>query len=443
MTLPAAGASHRLALTAPCSKVAVYQLLANAVTPHMPRTETEETSDIAELLDSERPGAGRRWLFWIGAVALLSLIVAAAILLRSGSENGLRFKTAAVRRGDLAVRVTATGALEPLNQVEVGTEVSGTIETVAVDYNDRVTSGGVLARLDTDQLDARLRQSQAALALAEARVLDAQATVTETRNRLRRTSDLIAKKLVSPEELDTASAASARAGAALAVAKAQVAQAKAQVDSDQRAVEKAVIRSPIDGIVLERKVEPGQTVAASLQTPVLFTLAENLAQMELHVDVDEADVGQVKVGQEAEFTVDAYPERAFPARIEQVRFAPSTEEGVVTYETLLSVDNSDLLLRPGMTATAEILVERVDDALLVPNSALRFTPPEMEGPSRRSGGLVSLLLPRPPHANKRSAEAGKARPEAQVWVLREGKPEPVAVKTGASDGIGPVSWRDP
>jgi HlyD family secretion protein len=316
--------------------------------------------------------------------------------------------------------------------VEVGTEVSGTIESVAVDYNDRVVANGVLARLDTDQLDARLRQSQAALALAKARVLEAQATVTETANRLRRTSDLVAKKLSSAEELDTAAAAFARADAALAVARAQVDQAQAQVDSDRRAVEKAVIRSPIDGVVLERKVDPGQTVAASLQTPVLFTLAENLAQMELHVDVDEADVGSVAEGQTAEFTVDAYPARSFTARIEQVRFAPSSVEGVVTYETLLSVDNSDLLLRPGMTATAEILVLRFDDVLLVPNAALRFNPPKRPDQRRSGGGLVSMLLPRPPQSPKptRVAEQG-----ARIWVLRDGAPASVSIETGASDGI--------
>jgi HlyD family secretion protein len=363
---------------------------------------------------------------------MLALIAAAAVLVMPDDENTVRFKTEQVRRGDLLVRVTATGTLQPVNQVEVGTEVSGTIESVAVDYNDRVVANGVLARLDTDQLDARLRQSQAALALAKARVLEAQATVTETANRLRRTSDLVAKKLSSAEELDTAAAAFARADAALAVARAQVDQAQAQVDSDRRAVEKAVIRSPIDGVVLERKVDPGQTVAASLQTPVLFTLAENLAQMELHVDVDEADVGSVAEGQTAEFTVDAYPARSFTARIEQVRFAPSSVEGVVTYETLLSVDNSDLLLRPGMTATAEILVLRFDDVLLVPNAALRFNPPKRPDQRRSGGGLVSMLLPRPPQSPKptRVAEQG-----ARIWVLRDGAPASVSIETGASDGI--------
>jgi HlyD family secretion protein len=378
-------------------------------------------------------------------LALLALgLTALAVISGLGSSTAeVQYKTHPVTRGELRVQVTATGTLEPVNQVEVGTEVSGTIEAVLVDYNDRVRTGDVLARLDTAQLEARFRQSEAALALARARVQDAEATIIETANKLRRTQDLIGKRLSSPEELDAASASSARAEAALAVARAQVDQAQAELDADRRVLDKAVIRSPIDGIVLKRQVEPGQTVAASLQTPVLFTLAENLAQMELHVDVDEADVGQVAEGQGAEFTVDAYPDRRFPARIKQVRFAPETVEGVVTYETLLSVDNAKLLLRPGMTATAEILVSQVQDALLVPNAALRFSPPKGTGgpgagQSRSGGGgLVGMLLPRRPPSDKHGNDAvkGSKGGRQRVWVLRDDQPEAVEVHTGATDGI--------
>ena len=406
----------------------------------MSASQPSSPSDVSEVIG--RGPRGRR------ARILLSLAVLAAAGLTAliwGLGNGTRdqvarFKTQAASRGDLAVRVTATGTLEPVNQVDVGTEVSGTIESVLVDYNDRVRRGDVLARLDTAQLEARYRQSQAALALAHARVQDAEATLTETGNKLRRTKDLIAKRLSSPEELDSAEAAAARAEAALAVARAQVDQAQAEVDANRRVLDKAVIQSPIDGIVLERQVEPGQTVAASLQTPVLFTIAENLAQMELHVDVDEADVGQVAEGQEAEFTVDAYPDRRFPARIVQVRFAPKTVEGVVTYETLLSVDNAKLLLRPGMTATAEILVEELKDALLVPNAALRFSPPKGTGgpdaghTRSGGGGLVGMLLPRRPPTEKHGGESTKGSRQ-RVWVLREGRPEAVEIRTGATDGI--------
>jgi HlyD family secretion protein len=405
------------------------------MTPESPNTPKE----IYQVLGLGHEGRGRRrTLYRAGALlAAVLLGIAAYALFAPGEENGIRYETAELRRGDLTVRVTATGKLEPVNQVEVGTEISGTIESVAVDYNDRVRAGEVLAQLDTDQLEARHRESEAALALARARVVEAQATLTETGNRLRRTQGLIGRKLASPDELDTAAAAHDRAKALLAVAQAQVDQAQAKLDAETRALEKAVIRSPIDGIVLERKVEPGQTVAASLQTPVLFTLAENLTQMELHVDVDEADVGKVATGQRATFTVDAYPERTFPAEITQVRFAPQTVEGVVTYETLLAVDNAALLLRPGMTATADITVAQLHDALLVPNAALRFSPPAAHTGEERPRGLVGMLLPRPPsHAGKRAAgNASGAEKRGQVWVLRTGKPVAVPVTTGATNGV--------
>lgn len=399
--------------------------------------------DIAELLSPTRAGRRPAILLWLLGLLALGGIALALVSSLGAPTAGPRFKTQPVTRGALDVRVTATGTLEPLNQVEVGTEVSGTIEMVLVDYNDRVAKGDVLARLDTTQLEARVRQSQAALALARARVQDAEATLVETGNKLRRTQDLIAKRLSAPEELDAASAASARAEAALAIGRAQVDQAQAELDVNQRILDKAVIHSPIDGIVLKRQVEPGQTVVASLQTPVLFTLAENLALMELHVDVDEADVGQVDKGQSAEFTVDAYPDLEFPARIQQVRFAPETVEGVVTYETLLTVDNAQLLLRPGMTATAEILVQQVEDALLVPNAALRFSPPKPEGGAATgqtrapSGGLVAMLLPRRPPSERQTHDPAQKTKGAQqrVWVLREGTPEARPVRTGATDGI--------
>ena len=406
----------------------------------MSAPQTSSPSDVSEVIGRSPRGRRARILLSLAVLAAAGLIALIWGLGHGARDQGARFKTQAVSRGDLAVRVTATGTLEPVNQVDVGTEVSGTIESVLVDYNDRVRQGDVLARLDTAQLEARHRQSQAALALAHARVQDAEATLTETGNKLRRTKDLIAKRLSSPEELDSAEAAAARAEAALAVARAQVDQAQAEVDANRRVLDKAVIHSPIDGIVLERQVEPGQTVAASLQTPVLFTIAENLAQMELHVDVDEADVGQVAEGQEAEFTVDAYPDRRFPARIVQVRFAPKTVEGVVTYETLLSVDNAKLLLRPGMTATAEILVEELKDALLVPNAALRFSPPRDTGAPggeharSGSGGLVGMLLPRRPPTEKHGDESTKGSRQ-RVWVLREGRPEAVEIRTGATNGI--------
>lgn len=369
-----------------------------------------------------------------GLAILLMLILLLWWLWPANSDNSLRFETDKIQKGDLTVTVTATGILQPLNQVDVGTEISGTVEKIYVDFNDRVTAGQILARLDTKQLSAKLRQSQAALILAKATVMENDATVLETRTKLRRTKDLVKKKLGSQELLDTAQATYQRAIAALDRAKAQVTQAEAQLDADITSLSKTEIRSPINGIVLKRQIEPGQTVAASLQTPVLFTLAENLAQMELHVSVDEADVGMVKENQGAIFKVDAFQQRAFPAKISQVRFAPQTVEGVVTYETILSVNNEDLALRPGMTATADIIVLQLQNALLVPNTALRFNPPKRK--SKQKTNLLSQLFSRRPHTSrpKTSNKNDSKEKQHQVWVLRDGTPVAMKVKIGASDG---------
>jgi len=398
--------------------------------------KTASPGDIAQVLGQARHGGGRRRaLKWIVVLLLLGLAAWVAVSLFSSSPAQYTYQSADARRGDLTVSVTATGTLQPVNQVDVGTEISGTVESVDVDYNDRVKRGQVLATLNTDQLSAKLRQSQAALELARANVQNAQATVLETRTKLNRLKTLSAKGMASRDDLDSAVAAFTRATAAVEVAKAQVTQAQAQVDADRTALAKAQIRSPIDGIVLQRQVEPGQTVAASLQTPVLFTVAESLAQMELDVAVDEADVGHVKEGQKASFTVDAFPGRTFPAVIDQVRFAPQTVQGVVTYQTVLAVDNSDLTLRPGMTATVDIVVGDYPNVLLVPNAALRFTPPATQTASSSGGSLFSRLFPRPRHSTPANREPGAAGARTQrVWTLRDGQPVAITIQVGATDG---------
>jgi len=376
----------------------------------------------------------RRWLL---LTLLLLALAAAAIVWSLTRVNGSpAYKMQAVQRGDLTVTVTATGNLEPTNQVEVGSELSGIIRTVDVDYNDRVKVGQVLAQLDTDQLQAKVLQSKAGLESVRAKVVEAQATVAETRLEFIRARELTRKEVMSQHELDASEAAFKRAQAEEANAKAAVAEAQATLDANQTALAKAVIHSPIHGIVLKRGVEPGQTVAASFQTPVLFTLAEDLTQMELHVDVDEADVGQVREGQAATFTVDAYPDRLFPARITQVRYGSHEVDGVITYETVLNVDNSDLALRPGMTATAETTVKHVQDAILVPNAALRFTPPVQPEGKSSDGGLLSALLPRPPHSRSQSREAATAdQTQSRVWVLRDSQAVSIPVTVGATDGV--------
>lgn len=343
--------------------------------------------------------------------------------------------TQPVTTGDLKVVVSATGTLQPTNQVQVGIEVSGTIKTVSVNYNDRVTVGQVLAQIDTTKLEAQMRQTASALDAARARVQLAEATIRETHSKLARLRDvrqLSGGKVPSPQEMDVAEADLARAVADAASARAAATQSEAILRGNQTDLAKATVRSTIDGVVLARSVEPGQTLAATFQTPVLFTLAEDLTRMELQVDVDEADVGQVRAGQRATFTVAAYPERVFPAEVIQVRFGAQTVAGVVTYKALLRVDNAEQLLLPGMTATASIAVKEVRDALLVPNAALRFSPPVVASASVASPSLVGRLFGG--RGNRPAAAAPRAAGQ-RVYVIREDKPVAVSIAAGASDGL--------
>jgi HlyD family secretion protein len=389
-------------------------------------------SSINDVLNTGR-SYGMRRRGWLAVFIVLLLATAVLYFLFSSEDTpGVRYESARIETGALTVTVTATGTLQPVNQVDVGSELSGIIESVAVDFNDTVERGQILARLDTDRLNARVIEAQASLASAEARLEEAKATVLETKLRLDRCKKLAERNLCSQDEVDTDRAAYARAQAVEASARAQIAMARATLDGNRTELAKAEIRSPIDGLVLQRQIEPGQTVAASLQAPVLFTLAEDLAQMELIVAVDEADVGKVVEGQAAVFTVDAYADRRFPAKITQVRFAPQTVEGVVTYETVLSVDNSDLSLRPGMTATAVVTVHQLDDVLLVPNAALRFSPPQQKKDAAARSGLFGALFRRPPHSRRQNETGGDSG--SKVWVLREGNPVAIPVRVGASDG---------
>ena len=377
----------------------------------------------------------KRWLI----IALLAIVggTSAVVWKMVEGSDSMQYQTQKVQRGNLTMTVTATGNLEPTNQVDVGTEVSGTVETVEIDYNDHVKIGQVLARLDISKLQAQVLKSKAALESARAKVLETQATVNETRNelaRLKRVWELSDNKVPSQHDMDAAHAALQRALAAETIAKAQVSEAQATLESNETDLSKAVIHSPINGIVLTRSVEPGQTVAASLQSPVLFTLAEDLTKMELHVDVDEADVGQVKEGQEATFAVDAHPNRTFPALIAQVRYGSQTVNGVVTYKTVLNVDNSDLSLRPGMTATADITVKKVENAILLPNAVLRFAPLIKEKEATSNGGLLGKLLPRRHRSSREQRKNDIVDNKQHVWTLRDGQLIAIAVMTGVTDG---------
>ena len=398
--------------------------------------ETEQDSTLQALMEAKPEGFLTRNRWWLAAVAAIAIAAALWLGSRGGSSTP-QYKTESVSPGTLVVRVSATGNLQPTNQVDVGSELSGIVEHVFVDANDRVHKGQVLAQLDLSKLHDAVERSRASLAAAEGQALQAEATVMEKRaqlSRLQRVSEASGGSFISRTDMDTAQANAKRAEADLASARAGVAQARAALRSDDTNLTKATIRSPIDGLVLTRKVEPGQTVAASFQAPVLFTLAEDLAKMELQVDVDEADVGQVKIGQPAQFTVDAWPGRKYQAIISRVGYGSQEKEGVVSYLTVLDVNNDDLSLRPGMTGTAEITTVTRENALLVPNAALRFSPPVAEAPQKKKGNtIVGALMPRPPQQPKKVRSAsGEGQP--RVWVLENGAPKPFDVKTGATDG---------
>jgi HlyD family secretion protein len=422
-------------------------------------TETHNPTDISHTLKQglEGPPAWQKFAKW-GLLAALVIALGYFVFARGDSKE-TTYITQDVTHGDLTVTVTATGNLEPRNQVDIGSELSGTVSKVNVDVNDEVREGQVLALLDTTRLKAQVLQAQSSLASAEARVLQADATTKESKAnlaRLQKVRELSGNKLPSQQDLDVAEAAVARAEGEAAAARASVAQSRASLETVRTDLRKTEIRAPINGMILVRSIEPGQTVAATMQAPVMFIMAEDLKKMELHVSVDEADVGSVEVGQEASFTVDAFPNRRFSARITRVYFASSntkssasssssssasaTTTGVVTYEAVLEVDNPELLLRPGMTATAEIVTTQIQNALLIPNAALRFTPPSDGanggGAGARPGGPLSALMPMPRirMGGGRQQQQGAGRRMGRAYVIEDGKPALVMFRAGATDG---------
>lgn len=419
-------------------------MVTNEVADDMSAVRNSDSEEIGRTIGLGNGGKGRRhWLRWLSGAVLMGLVVAGVLLwLGRDGHSTLQYRTADVRRGALTVTVTATGNLAPTNEVEVGSELSGIVQDVLVDFNATVTVGQPLARLDATKFEALVMQSRAALASARARHQQAKATLAQAEKgltRLRRAHALTGGRAPSAGELEAAEADLERARADVAAALAAIDQAQANLRVDETNLAKTTIFSPIDGTVLQRNVDPGQTVAASLQAPVLFLLAEDLTRMELQVDVDEADVGRVEEGQSATFTVDAYPHRTFTAHITQVRYGSRITDGVVTYTTLLDVANPDRLLRPGMTATAQIVVEQVDDALLVPNSALRFSPPQA-GAQADGRGVMGMIMPGPPRrrTGPPDVQTQPGTRQQQVWRMQDNQPVPVQVLTGPTDGIATV-----
>lgn len=369
--------------------------------------------------------AGRSWVTGVVAVGVLGALAGGvAWWQRKPAEKAPTFVTAPVTRGDVVSRVTATGTLSALVTVQVGTQVSGRIQSLKADFNSAVKKGDVLATLDPELFSAALAQASASERVAAANVTKAKAQAADAERKHRRTAELAGQKLVAQADLDAAQAEVEVAKASIEGAEAQLAQAQAQRKQAQVNLAYTTISSPIDGTIISRAVDVGQTVAASLQSPTLFTIAENLARMQVNTSVAEADVGKLKEGAEATFTVDAFSTRRFTGRIRQIRYAATVVSNVVTYDAVIDVENPELLLRPGMTANVTFITQEVQDVLRVPNAALRF---RFEPRSGGGGGPDGGRPARP--------DAAKLPPGSRfVTVLRGGKPERVAIVTGLTDG---------
>jgi len=398
------------------------------------QSQRNEDKEIRDLLGSSKE---RKLSLSKRQISVLSCVGAALIiwgLWPSTEPRDVEYQTEEAKIGSLVVTISATGNLKPTNQIEVGSELSGIMDSVLVDENESVTRNQPLARLDTARLVDAVEQSKAVLAEREANVEQIRATVSESKlhlYRLRQLYDVTKGKSPSKTEIDAAVANFRRAQANEKTALSAVQQAQANLRSDQTNLTKATLISPINGVVLKRSVEPGQTVAASFQAPVLFTIAEDLKKMELHVDVDEADVGQVLAGQDAAFTVDAWPEREYQAKIKRISFAAEVKDNVVTYPAVLDVENTDLTLRPGMTGTALITTLKLDQQLLVPNAAFRVDlSPHIE--KEEPKGVFGFLFPRPKQPSPKVRTQQKTG-VSQLWILRNGQPIEVSVEIIATN----------
>ena len=407
-------------------------------------------TDTDEFLGVKPQKPWKRYAKW---AAIIVGVILLGLGLKScfASAPAAQYATETVARGNLRVSVAATGKLAPTNQVTVGSQLSGLVTRVVVDVNDRVTAGQALALIDPEQIDDQIRASQAQLNANQAQVAQARATVSEAQaqlGRLEEVARLSGGRVPSKAELQTGRANYQRAVAAQRVAEANVAAAQAQVAQNNTQRQRAIIRSPVAGVVLARQVDPGQTVAASFNTPTLFVIAEDLSQMKLEVAIDEADVGQVKLGQKANFTVDAFPGQTFPATISRVDLgsnqtvnsasaassttAAATTGQVVSYAADLTVANPTLKLLPGMTATADIVTSEKNNVLLVPNAALRFRPPAANA---QGGGITgSMFGPRGRRGAEREVTVGRGAQQTVYIKGADGTPQPIRITTGDTNG---------
>jgi HlyD family secretion protein len=342
-------------------------------------------------------------------VGLFIAIAGASFFLLKNKGAEPKYRTERVERGDIVMTVTATGTVNAVTTVLVGTQVSGTIKNIYVDFNSPVRKGQLIAQIDPATFQAQADQARANLLSAHANLEKADATLIDTKRTMERNRELFSKNLIAQSELDNAETNNQTAQAAVSAAKSQVAQTEAALKFAETNLLYTRILSPVDGVVISRNVDVGQTVAASFQTPTLFTIAQDLTKMQIDTNVDEADIGKVIVGQEAEFSVDAYPENVFRGKVWQVRNAPITVQNVVTYDVVIQVSNPELKLKPGMTANVSIIISTKKDVLKLPNAALRFKPTE-----------------------KSPTTSDKKGPG--VWIPEQDKPRRIPVSLGISDG---------
>ncbi|MBI4690783.1 MAG: efflux RND transporter periplasmic adaptor subunit [Nitrospirae bacterium] len=343
-----------------------------------------------------------------GIVIVIALGIAASTSFKN-KGNGMKYRTEKITRGDIVNFVTATGTVNAVTTVLVGTQVSGTIKNIYVDFNSRVKRGQIIALIDPALFEAQVEQAKANLLVAKANLEKAEAALVDARRTRDRNKELFSRNLIARSDLDTSETNYQTSNAQVTAAKSQVAQSEASLKNAQTNLGYTKIVSPVDGVVISRNVDIGQTVAASFQTPTLFTIAQDLTKMQINANVDEADIGKLMDKQDVEFTVDAYPEITFKGKVWQIRNAPVTVQNVVTYDVVMKVDNPELKLKPGMTANVSVIISTKKDIIKIPNAAIRFKPDE------KGKDVVSKKGP-------------------GIWIVEKDKPKHIPISTGISDG---------
>ena len=372
----------------------------------------------------------------IAVVALL--VVAAGIYYFKSRKPEISYKTAKLEKGAIVSTVSATGNLSAVTTILVGTQVSGTIQKLYVDYNSRVKKGETIAEIDPSLFNASVEQAQGNALVAEANLLKAKVALADAARTLQRNKKLLADGIISQGDFDVSETAWQSAKASIKAAEGSVAQTRGALMQAKTNLRYSIIRSPVDGVVISRAIDVGQTVAASFQTPTLFTIAQDLTKMQIEVSVDEADISRITVGQQATFSVDAYPEQKFSGKVVQIRSAPVVNQNVVTYVVVVNVDNSEMKLKPGMTANVSIVVAEKDDVVKIPPAALRFKPKGGDGKRAAKGEEAPAAASMGKGGRERGGKPGERKGTGGqiVFTLKEGKPVPLSIKTGIANSSG-------